>query len=90
MATLPTCQTQTPACGACGENTRNDGDGFYCESCLLNYFDGEDGTEAEFMEDVDPCGVPCSNTWHVQFKMICGPCKLPKGHTSMCWTGCHD
>jgi hypothetical protein len=89
---LPTCKVQNPACGACGMDTDFDGDSFACYDCGLNYFEGDDYTEAEFLEEVSACGVECSNGWHKtpSFDLACEPCKLPKGHKSMCWTDCKD
>ena len=87
---LPRCEVQHPACGACWSETDFDGDIFACYLCGLNYGDGEDNTEAEFLEDVTACGVECSNGWHKTLGLACEPCKLPKGHESMCWTDCKD
>jgi len=87
---LPSCRVQNPSCGACGSETRFDGDSFLCEGCGLNYLDGEDFTTPEFIEDVSACGVACSNFWHgpSQLDLACSPCELPQGHASDCWTDC--
>lgn len=89
---LPVCKIQHPSCGACGSETSFDGDMFVCYDCGLSYGDGEDYTEAYFLEDVAACGVACSNPWHKHqsFDLACEPCKLPKGHASMCWTDCKE
>ena len=95
MSELPTCQVSNPTCGACGDETRHDGDYFYCEGCHLSYGDGEDFTEAEFYDTSDPaCGVPCTNYWHTPnairegVSYSCKPCSLPGPHTSDHWHPC--
>ena len=89
---LPICKAQHPSCGSCGAETSFDGDYFICYDCGLNYLDGDDHTQAEFLEEVSACAVECSNPWHKHpsFDLACEPCKLPKGHASMCWTNCKD
>jgi hypothetical protein len=86
---LPGCIVQYPACGCCGADTRNDGDGFYCEECGLSFGDGREDVPGEFLdEEEQACGKPCDNSWHPTLGLTCGPCKLPASHTSGCWTGC--
>jgi hypothetical protein len=87
---LPYCSVQNPSCGACGGDTRHDGDSFYCEDCLLDYGTGEDGETATYLdEEAEPCGNPCDNSWHTKFDYAeCKPCSLPKGHHSDHWTPC--
>jgi hypothetical protein len=87
---LPSCRVHNPSCGTCGSETRFDGDYFLCDDCGLNYGDGKDFTEPEFIEEVSACGAECSNFWHGpdQLNLTCGPCELPKGHASDCWTDC--
>lgn len=92
---LPTCTVQYPTCGACHGETTHNGDGLECEPCGLYYGDGEDGTQAEYMdEEADPCSKPCDNHWHGLGRIRdgygyhCGTCQLPEGHTSDCYTNC--
>lgn len=92
---LPNCRVQNPSCGACGRETRHDGESFYCEDCCLDYGDGEDHTEATFRdEESEPCAAACDNYWHGPHKIRygegydCSPCALPKDHTSLHWTNC--
>jgi hypothetical protein len=90
---LPSCTIQYPACGACGDDTDHDGDGFYCDDCGLDYGDGDESSPATFRdEEQPPCGKPCDNGWHKPeaLDLICSPCELPKDHNSMCWTDCKD
>lgn len=93
--TLPVCHVQYPRCGACGTDTKYDGDVFVCWGCGLSYGDGEDCTVAEyFEEDAETCAVPCSNFWHGPHMIRqgggydCNPCALPHGHENMHWTNC--
>jgi len=95
MANLPVCAVRTPACGSCGGDTEASVDGIYCDPCGLYYGNGDDCTEATFLDDAaDPCAQPCSNHWHGDHKIRqgwgyeCTPCQLPARHTSDCWTDC--
>lgn len=95
MSSMPTLRAQNPLCGACRSETRHDLEQFVCDDCLLSYGDGEEGKSAEFLnEDDAACGKPCDNFWHGDHKIMagegyrCGACRLPAGHTSMCWTDC--
>ena len=87
---LPHCESQYPACGACGDETCHDGGTFYCDECGLDYGDGEDGTVATYRDETaPPCDEPCTNDWHGSRDLgpyECIPCALPKGHTSRHWT----
>lgn len=92
---LPVCSVHLPTCGACGRETRYDDDVIYCEDCCLNYSDGEDQTEAEFMDPGnEPCAVACDNHWHGFGRITegggydCKPCPLPWPHTSDHWHPC--
>lgn len=87
---LPSCQHQTPSCGACGSNTTFDGDSFLCYDCGLNYGDGDEMNEPEFIEEVKACNWPCDNYWHGpdQLDLTCSRCELPAGHSSLHWTDC--
>lgn len=93
MVSLPACAVQYPSCGACGCDTRHDGDSFYCEECDLDYGNGDDGNVATFRdEEQKPCGKPCDNSWHgpEHFDFACTPCQLPATHSGWCWTDCKD
>ena len=92
---LPNADHQYPACGCCGGDTTSYGDGeFYCEDCELGF--DEATLTAHFRDPEAPvCGIECDNDWHKRPGAIypgvsfdCRPCALPKGHTSMHWTGC--
>ncbi|MGY2747251.1 hypothetical protein ACVWZ8_004368 [Arthrobacter sp. UYCu723] len=86
---LPRCCIQTPACGACGDDTAHDGDSFYCDDCGLDYGNGDESDPAVFRdEELPPCGEACDNNWHIKFGLTCTPCELPAGHTSDHWTDC--
>lgn len=94
MSALPDAEPQNPACGVCrGETRCPECDQFVCEDCGLA-FDAMT-MEAEFLDpDAEVCGAACDNYWHGDHKIgpgkgfECGTCQLPKGHTSMHWTGC--
>jgi hypothetical protein len=92
MSALPDAVVQTPACGACYDDTTWD-EGWVCEDCQL-YFE-EGSLTASFLDpEAEPCGRPCDNYWHGDNKVRlglgfdCSPCKLPAGHTSLHWNGC--
>ena len=90
--TLPTCSVRYPTCGACGCETDHDGDTYYCDLCGFDYGDGADDTTATYRApDADPCGEPCSNSWHGSRDLgpyDCTPCQLPAGHKAAHWTAC--
>lgn len=93
MGTLPDAVPQRPACGACGGETRSDGEHFYCQYCLLGF---APITLIAFFLDpkAETCGAPCDNSWHGDHRIRqgwgydCGSCGLPAGHESMHWTNC--
>jgi len=92
---LPSCSYNYPSCGSCYGDLRYEDTSFYCEECQLDYGDGDDETQATFIDpEAKPCGKPCSNYWHGDHKLgkgygyECGKCELPEGHTSECWTQC--
>lgn len=92
---LPECSYNAPSCGSCGDDLRYEDASFYCEECQLDYGDGNDGTEAAFVDThAAKCAKPCENYWHGEGKLRagygfeCAPCALPVGHTSACWTPC--
>lgn len=56
--TLPTLQI-TYSCGSCGNELEHDGENLYCHPCRLEYTgDPADQPEADFIEEVNPCGHP--------------------------------
>lgn len=83
LTTLPSASWQDPSCGACYGETAHDGDGYACYRCGL-WFDQDDDLAASYLdEDAEPCGEPCSNTWHGSPSLgpyDCHPCHLPAGH----------
>lgn len=90
---LPSAEAQHPACGACGNETRYDGDRFICEDCQLGF--STDDFHAFYLDPEDePCGKPCENWWHGDNRITpghgydCGTCRLPADHTSLCWRNC--
>lgn len=90
-ATLPAASWQDPACGACGSDTYHDGDGYVCEPCGLWFDQGDDLAPDYLDEEAEPCGEPCSNTWHGSRTLgpyDCKPCHLPAGHESLHHTPC--
>lgn len=93
MGTLPDAVPQMPVCGACGGETRSDGEHFYCEYCLLGF--APITLIAFFLDpNAKTCGAPCDNSWHGDHRIRqgwgydCGPCGLPAGRESMHWTNC--
>lgn len=94
MSRLPSAVHQSPACGACGGDTRCDRGVFICEDCQLR-FDPDD-LGASFLDPkAETCGVQCSNYWHADHLIErgrgfdCGTCRLPSGHQShLHWTNC--
>lgn len=95
MSALPCATRQNPACGACRDETRDEGDRFVCEDCMLAF--DPLLLEASFLEpDAEACGSPCDNTWHrdnaitVGIGYDCNPCQLPAGHAPLHWTGCQS
>jgi hypothetical protein len=90
---LPCAVQQDPACGACGRETVDNGDGFTCVDCQLS-FDTYDLSPSFLDPEAAPCGAPCDNSWHSDHRIRqglrfdCGTCQLPAGHKSFHWTGC--
>lgn len=93
---LPAAVVANPGCGACGSETRFDGDRFACEDCGIG-FDPNDpeGRPAEFLDDeASACLAQCENWWHGHDRIKrgcsyrCGRCALPSGHESFHWTNC--
>lgn len=81
MGTLPDAVPQMPACGACGGETRSDGEHFYCEYCLLGF--APITLIAFFLDpNAETCGAPCDNSWHGDHRIRqgwgydCGSCGL--------------
>lgn len=92
--TLPAAEHQAPSCGACGAETRCDEPGYFqCDDCGL-MFDGVYLIASYLDPEADPCGKPCTNSWHRPNAIQsgkgfeCVPCALPDGHTSDCWHDC--
>lgn len=92
MRSIPDAIPQSPACGACGDETRHDDD-FICEGCQLGF--DPYTLEAFFLDpDASVCGAECGNYWHGDHKIKpgrgydCGTCALPSRHESQHWTNC--